>query len=192
MPPEIKALLDSVGLPTSLRGSSQSSPQSPPISRKSAGLQTSLTPSKGRRVGVNALEPMALGAWSEFSTGLEKLQRARRFPKGRSEDGDQSEPLSRTESDGKSDEQSETEPPLTGIRLVRDTRHEFFTPHPVADGLAASNERITSPQPQITTQPTPSNMSMTPRMQDSASSSSRSRIDDPSEFVTAIPRDTER
>ena len=59
MPPEIKAILDSIVGPAPLRGSGQSSPQSPPLISatlgRSAGLQLSGSPSLGRRVGANAL-----------------------------------------------------------------------------------------------------------------------------------------
>ena len=59
MPPEIKAILDSIVGPTTLRGSGQSSPQSPPLLSatlgRSAGLQLSGSPTTGRRAGANAL-----------------------------------------------------------------------------------------------------------------------------------------
>ena len=58
MPPEIKAILDSIVVPVPLRGSGQSSPQSPSVLSatlgKSAGLQMSGSPSVGRRAGTNA------------------------------------------------------------------------------------------------------------------------------------------
>ena len=58
MPPEIKAILDSIVGPVPLRGSGQSSPQSPPLLSatlgRSAGLQMSGSPSVGRRAGANA------------------------------------------------------------------------------------------------------------------------------------------
>jgi len=57
MPPEIKAILDSIVGPTPLRGSGQASPQSPPLGAtlgRSAGLQMSGSPSVGRRAGANA------------------------------------------------------------------------------------------------------------------------------------------
>jgi len=59
MPPEIKAILDSIVGPAPLRASGQSSPQSPPILSatlgRSAGLQLSGSPSVGRRAGANAM-----------------------------------------------------------------------------------------------------------------------------------------
>jgi len=59
MPPEIKAILDSIVGPAPLRSSGQSSPQSPPILSatlgRSAGLQLSGTLSVGRRAGANAM-----------------------------------------------------------------------------------------------------------------------------------------
>ena len=58
MPPEIKAILDSVVGSTPFRGSGQSSPQSPPIQSatvgRSAGLQMSGSPIPGRRPGATA------------------------------------------------------------------------------------------------------------------------------------------
>jgi len=55
MPPEIKAILDSIVGPTPVRGSS---PQSPPMLSatlgRSAGLQVSGSPSASRRAGTNA------------------------------------------------------------------------------------------------------------------------------------------
>lgn len=58
MPPEIKAILDSIVGPAPLRGSGQSSPQSSPVLSatlgRSAGLQTSGSPTPGRRAGINA------------------------------------------------------------------------------------------------------------------------------------------
>lgn len=58
MPPEIKAILDSVVGPTPLRGSGQSSPQPLPVIGatlgRSAGLQTTGSSSPGRRAGVTA------------------------------------------------------------------------------------------------------------------------------------------
>jgi hypothetical protein len=56
MPPEIKAILDSIVGPAPLRASGQSSPQSPPLLSatlgRSAGLQVSGSPSPGRRAGA--------------------------------------------------------------------------------------------------------------------------------------------
>jgi len=58
MPPEIKAILDSIVGPAPVRGSSQPSPQSPPVLSatlgRGAGLQTSGSPSASRRAGAIA------------------------------------------------------------------------------------------------------------------------------------------
>lgn len=58
MPPEIKAILDSIVGSAPLRSSGQSSPQSPPLLSatlgRSAGLQVTGSSSVGRRAGANA------------------------------------------------------------------------------------------------------------------------------------------